>query len=197
MSQAGKILEIAGKHHGMVTAAQVSEAGIHRGYLASLLAQGRLGRAGRGSYVLPDRLEDEFLTLQSRFKRGVFSLETALYLHGLTDRTPDRFCMTFPAGYNTGALRREHVRVNRVKTELHGRGVVEIQSPGGHFIRVYDAERTLCDILKGRSNVDVHIVSDAFKRYVRRRQKNVPRLSAYAKLLRVESKVRSYLEALL
>ncbi len=197
MSQAEKILDMARRHHGMVTSAQVSEAGIHRGYLASLLAQGCLERVGRGSYVLPDRLEDAFLTLQSRFKRGVYSLETALYLHGLTDRTPDRFCMTFPAGYNTGAIRKEHVRVNRVKTELHGRGVVEIKTPGGHFVRAYDVERTLCDILKGRSFVDAHIVSDAFKRYVRRRQKNVPRLSAYAKLFRVENKVRAYLEALL
>jgi hypothetical protein len=79
----------------------------------------------------------------------VYALETALFLHGLTDRTPDRFCMTFPAGYNTGALRQELVRTNRVKTELHGLGVAEMKSPGGHSIRVYDAERTLCDILKG------------------------------------------------
>ena len=197
MTQTEKILEIARKHHGTVTSAQVTEAGIFRGNLASLLTQGRLERVGRGLYVLPDMPEDEWLILQSRFKRGVFSLETALFLHGLTDRTPDRLCMTFPAGYNIGVLRKEHVRANRVKTELHGRGVVEMKSPGGHTIKAYDAERTLCDILKGRSGVDVHIVSDAFKRYVRRRQKNIPRLSADAKLLRVEGKVRAYLEALL
>ena len=197
MTQTGKILEIARRHQGTVTTAQVSQAGILRGNLAALFAQGRLMRAGRGVYVLPDAPEDEFLTLQSRFKRGVYALETALFLHGLTDRTPDRLCMTFPAGYNTGALRQEHVRVNRVKTELHGLGGAEVKSPGGHSIRVYDAERTLCDILKGRSGTDAHVVSDAFKRYVRRRHKNVPRLSAYAKLLRVEGKVRAYLEALL
>jgi predicted transcriptional regulator of viral defense system len=197
MTQTEKILQLARRHHGTVTTAQVSEEGIHRGNLASLLAQGRLERAGRGVYVLPDMPEDEWLTLQSRFKRGVFSLETALFLHGLTDRTPDRFSMTFPAGYNIGSPRKEHVRVNRVKTELHGRGVEEMKSPGGHSIRAYDAERTLCDILKGRSGTDANIVSDAFRRYVRRRKKDIPRLSAYAKLLRVEGKVRAYLEALL
>lgn len=197
MTQTDKILEMARRHHGTVTSAQVSEVGIHRGNLASLLAQGRLERAGRGVYALPDVPEDEFLTLQSRFKRGVFSLETALFLHGLTDRTPDRFCLTFPAGYNIGTARKEHVRVNRVKTDLHGQGVVEVQSPSGHVIRAYDAERTLCDILKGRSGTDAQVVADAFKQYVRRREKNVPRLSAFAKLLRVEGKVRAYLEALL
>lgn len=197
MSEAAKILEIARRHRGTVTAAQVTAAGILRGHVGVLVAQGRLERVGRGVYVLPHTLEDEWLTLQSRFKRGVFSRESALFLHGLTDRTPDRFCMTFPAGYNIGTVRKEHVRVNRVKADLHGQGVVEVRSPSGHGLRAYDAERTLCDILKSRSGTDAHVVSDAFKRYVRRRGKNVPRLSAFAKLLRVEGKVRAYLEALL
>ncbi len=197
MTRSGKILEIARRHGGTVTAAQVTAAGILRGNLTALAASGRLERVNRGVYMLPKALEDEFLTIQSRFKRGVFSLETALFLHGLTDRTPDRFRMTFPAGYNTGALRKEHVRTNRVKMELHGLGVVAVQTPAGHAVRAYNAERTLCDILKGRSGTDAQIVSEAFKRYIRRRDKNIPRISSYAKLLHVESRVRAYLETLL
>ena len=197
VSEAARILKLARLHGGMVTAGQVTAAGILRGNLGALVAQGRLERAGRGVYVLPDAPEDEWFSLQSRFKQGVFSLQSALFLHGLTDQTPDRFCLTFPAGYNTGTVRKEHVRVDRVKTDLHGLGVVEVKTPYGHTIRAYDAERTLCDILKGRNRTDAHIVSDAFKRYARRRKKDIPRLSAYAKALRVEGRVRAYLEALL
>ncbi len=45
--------------------------------------------------------------------------------------------------------------------------------------------------------VDIQIISDAFKRYAKSKDKNIPLLSEYAKILRVEKKIRSYLEALL
>ena len=58
-------------------------------------------------------------------------------------------------------------------------------------------ERTLCDILRLHSRVDIQVVAEAFKRYATNPEKNVPVLSEYAKLLKVEIKLRSYLEVLL
>ena len=81
--------------------------------------------------------------------------------------------------------------------DLYEIGIITAKSPGGNCIRIYNAERTLCDILKGRSTTDIQIVTDAFKRYARLDKKDIPLLSKYAKLLRVEKKLRSYLEVLL
>ena len=64
-------------------------------------------------------------------------------------------------------------------------------------IKVYNMERTLCDILRKRSGVDAGIIVEAFKRYAVRSDKNIPLLSEYAKKFRVEEKVRRYLEVLL
>lgn len=61
----------------------------------------------------------------------------------------------------------------------------------------YDMERTLCDILRPRANTDIQIVSEAFKRYAKRKDKNIPQLSEYAKHFNVEEKLRFYLEVLL
>ena len=58
-------------------------------------------------------------------------------------------------------------------------------------------ERTLCDILRARSRVDIQIVTEAFKRYANRSDRNIPVLSEYAKMLKVETKLRTYLEVLL
>jgi hypothetical protein len=55
----------------------------------------------------------------------------------------------------------------------------------------------IAHILKRRSNTDIQIVTDAFKRYAHLDQKDIPMLSKYAKLFRVEKKLRSYLEVLL
>jgi hypothetical protein len=72
-----------------------------------------------------------------------------------------------------------------------------VKTPGGNIVKAYNAERTLCDILRPRNHVDVQIVTDAFKRYTGRKEKNIPLLSEYARMLKVEYRLRSYLEVLL
>lgn len=76
-------------------------------------------------------------------------------------------------------------------------GVCKVTTPGGNAVCSYNAKRTLCDILKTRNQVDISLVTDAFKRYAALKEKNIPMLSEYARELKVEQKLRSYLEVLL
>ena len=92
------ILKLAYENNGVVTSAKVSEANISRNYLAQLVKANKLEKVSRGVYTLPDVWEDEFLNAQVKYKKGIFSLGTALYLHGFTDRTPMRLHFTFPEG---------------------------------------------------------------------------------------------------
>ena len=75
-------------------------------------------------------------------------------------------------------------------------GIIEIQSPSGNPIRVYDLERTLCDILRG-SGSDIQIVGAAMKRYAASKDKDIHKLMQYAERLRVKPKVLRYMEILL
>ena len=197
MTYADQILKIANNNNGVVTSAQVTKDGILRQHLKVLVDKGLLEHSGRGLYIIPTAFDDEMFNLQMRFKRGIFSHETALFLLDLTDRTPIKYSLTFPLGYNTTALNSENVKYYRVKDIFYEIGITNTKSPGGNNIRLYNAERTLCDILKGRSSTDIQIVTDAFKRYTRLEKKDIPLLSKYAKLFRVEKKLRSYLEVLL
>lgn len=197
MTYADQILKIANNNNGVVTSAQVTKDGILRQHLKVLVDKGLLEHSGRGLYIIPTVFDDEMFNLQMRFKRGIFSHETALFLLDLTDRTPIKYSLTFPLGYNTTALNSENVKYYRVKDIFYEIGITNTKSPGGNNIRLYNAERTLCDILKGRSSTDIQIVTDAFKRYTRLEKKDIPLLSKYAKLFRVEKKLRSYLEVLL
>lgn len=197
MTNSEKILEILKKNNGVITTAEVTEAGISRGSLKYLVETGMLERAARGVYQLEDVWDDEMYHLQVRYKKGIFSGETALYLQDLTDRTPMRFQMTFPNSYNLTNVKCENIKCNRVIKELYDMGIIEIKTPTGNLVRAYSVERTLCDILRTQSNTDIQIVSEAFKRYAKRNDKNIPLLSEYSKKLRVEAKLRSYMEVLL
>ena len=197
MNVSDKIIQHAKENNGVVTTAVISEKGILRGNLKKLVDEGRLEKTARGVYILPEIWEDEFVNLQARFKKGIFSNETALFLWDLTDRTPNRYDMTFPHNYNLTNVKKEGINCSRVKWEWYAEGKTLIESPGRNKITAYNMERTLCDILRKRGGTDMGIITESFKRYVVRKDKNLPLLSEYAKKFRVEEKVRSYLEVLI
>ena len=181
---------------GTITSAQVTEAGLHRSILQELVKSGELHRFGRGLYVRSHIWEDELYLLQRKYGRGIYSHDTALYLLGYSDRTPAKYTITFPKGYNAPSLKQENLIIKRVVPENYEFGRIEIESPSGNPIRVYDLERTLCDILRG-SGSDIQIVGEAMKRYVASKDKNIHKLMHYAEQLRVKPKVLRYMEVLL
>ena len=197
MSNSNKVLTIAKENNGTVTSAMIQSAGIARQYLKLLVDDGSLEKVSRGVYVLPEVWDDEFFNLQSQFKKGIFSNETALFLHDLTDRTPLAYAMTFPDNYNLGNAKNKGILASRSKELFYNMGVETVVSPSGNEVLSYNMEKTLCDILRPRSRVETGVIAEAFKRYATKPNKNIPKLSEYAKILRVEEKVRTYLEVLI
>lgn len=197
MNYSQKILNLAQQNNGIITTEMVVAEGISRGSLKHLVDSGRLERASRGVYTLPGVWEDEFINLQSRYKRGIFSLNTALFLCDLTDRTPEKYHMTFPNTYNLSGPKAEGILCCSAKEPLYSLGIKKMMTPGGNAVRAYSAEKTLCDILRTKNHTDVQIISEAFKRYTADRNRNIPQLSEYARLLKVEERLRAYFEVLL
>ena len=189
------IKKILSENNGIVTAEQVSDYGIPRRCLSEMTDAGTVIRVARGVYALPGVWEDEMFLLQYRFSKGIFSHETALYLHGMTDRTPHRYIMTFPHGYNTSNAKKQNITAKTVIPRLYELGVTDVISPAGHTLKVYDIERTLCDIIKNKS--DIQIINPAMKAYATSKCKDISKLIGYAEQLRVKAKILTYMEVLL
>lgn len=197
MTYIEQILDMAKQFNGMITATQVTEAEIPRRCLTECVNKALLYKASRGVYVLPDVWEDEMFILQYKYPKGIFSYETALYLHNLTDRTPLSYTMTFPKGYNITAAKTNGVVAKIVNVENYELGLIEMRSSCKNKIRVYNIERTLCDIVKGNNACDIQIVNAAMKNYVRLKAKNINKLFEYSTQLKVKSQIAHYMEVLL
>ena len=197
MNPTDRIIVLAKENNGTVTTSMVVEAGVSRGNLDYLLRKGTLERVARGIYMLPEGWEDELFNLQNRFKRGIYSLETAMFLWDLTDRTPQRYTMTFPDTYNLARPKEENIKCVQCKDMFYTMGITQVITPAGNQVTAYNMERTLCDVLRVHNHVDIQIVTDGFKRYAKRTDKNIPLLSEYAEYLHVDKRLRSYLEVLL
>lgn len=181
---------------GTISTKQITKAGIHRGILKEFINNGELKRFSRGLYVLNNVWEDDFYLFQQKYKRSIYSHETALYLLGYSDRTPAKYTVTFPKGYNSPSLKKENINIIRVVPDNYSFGIIEIKSPSGNTIRVYDLERTLCDILRG-SGSDIQIINSAMKKYAASKERDINKLMEYADKLRVKPKILRYMEILL
>ena len=191
------IVDLAESNGGMVTTAQVVDVGIPRARISDMVKAGELERVQRGVYCLADAWEDEFLAVQLRFPKGVFSDGTALSLHGYTDRTPFQLTMTFPRSYRATKAREAGIEVRTCADAVLDLGLTTVKTSYGNEVRAYDLERTLCDIVRGQRVVDVQVVNPAMKQYVRSNEKDIQKLLNYAHALGVEKKIRNYLEVLL
>lgn len=67
----------------------------------------------------------------------------------------------------------------------------------GHEVRTYNMERTICDCVRSRNNIDNQIFQDSLKRYSKHPEKNIRLLMSYAREFRVDKIVLKYLDILL
>lgn len=197
MNQFLQLDRLIEKYDGTIQTFQVLEAGISKPVFYAYVKEKGLEQAAHGVYLSPDAWKDSMYLLHLRCGQAVFSHETALFLHDLTDREPLRYSITVKNGYNPSRLREDGVQVYTIKKILHEVGMTTMQTPFGHAVPVYDIERTVCDLLRSRSRIEIQILQDALKQYAKRKDKNLRTLMQYASMFRIEKLLRQYLEVLL
>ena len=127
--------------------------------------------------------------------KGIFSLETALWLHGLSLTVPFEMTMSFPYGTNTKNVKSEGIRP-LVLRSYYDEGIIELERQVGQKIKVYEPERVLAECLRPVYQVDVQVIAPAFKMYFQHHKVNYSKLFHYAQLFKVTNKLQSYMEVL-
>ena len=197
MTNASKMELLLHEHGGTVSTKEANAAGFSNESLRLLVSSGLIERVSHGVYISPEAFLDNMLVLQKRLSKVIFSHETALFLHDLTDRDPIYYSVTVPTGYEVKRLKEEGIHVYYIKKELHSAGLSEMTTSFGNKVITYNIERTICDCIRSRKQMDVAIVADALKRYVKRSDKDLNVLMSYAEHFRIKKIIRNYLEVLL
>lgn len=192
--QAKELLE---KYDGLFTSKQAFSEGITSSILSRMVKVQLLERVGPGIYMDPNIFEDEFFVAQLRLRKGIFYKETALHLYNMTDRTPNYMEMNFPRGYKSNFFDDLRIKPYRQIKSLYNLGIKTIQTPYGNQVRTYNLERTLCDIVRSPHEAQKEIIGAAFRTYVERNDRDLNKLLYYAKELKVERKIKTYLGVLL
>ena len=185
------------ENHGYLKVSDAVSADISRTYISEYVRERGLERVADGLYMSSEAWLDGMYIVQFRYAQAVFSHESALYLLGMAEREPTRYSVTLYTGASTARLTKEGIKVYKVKRELFELGLSEAMSPVGHGLRVYDVERTICDLVRSRRTVEIQDYQSALKEYVTRKDKDIHRLMRYAELFSVDKIINQYLEVLL
>lgn len=142
---------------GYFTTAQAAAAGYSPPLLHKYLANGKVARVRRGIYRLVHFPASEHEDLVSLWlwadQTGVFSHETALALHDLSDALPSKVHMTIPASW-----RRRRLRVP-AGLVLHYADIGDVDRAGFLAVPITSPRRTLRDCVG--ANVSPEIVRQA------------------------------------
>ncbi len=192
-----ELTAIAKKNGGIIETKIAAQHGISKAMLYKLCREEKIHRIVKGQYILPDDMQDELLSISMRSENIIFSHETVLYLHGISDRTPFEHTVTAPSGCIPSTAIKSECKVYYIKPELFDLGKTELKTPSGNLVPCYDLERTVCDVIRSRNKLGTETFLAALKLYAANPKKDLNKLNSYAKKMRVSNTLRQYLEVLL
>lgn len=197
MNDLEKILQLTQENNGYITTKEIVDNGLSKMALKRLCDNGLLKRVSTGYYSLPNMINDDYYKIIYKSKNAVFSYNTSLFLHELSDRTPLYFDVTVPRGYGGPLQNIDVVSLHYVDKNILNLGMEIIKSPFGMDIKCYDIERTICDIIKNKNNMDKEIYTKALKWYAEKKDKDMLKLSKYSKKLNIEKEVAEIMQLIL
>ncbi len=190
-----QIRKIVKNKNGIFRTADFLEQGFHNRLLNVLLRENKIIRLKRGLYQWIGGGEAEEAAVLCRlFPDAVLCMNSALYYHSYTDRTPERWHLAVDKDSNKSRFRIEYplVKPYYITKEFMKIGVTSGEI-NGVPVKIFNKERTICDVLRYANKLDNELVNKAIQSFLSDRERNVRRLLDYAKKMRVYKKVQRWL----
>ena len=175
----------------IMTTAELLEAKLYYADIKQLLDEGFIERLRRGYYHwIEDDGESEIVIINRLFPDAVLCMETALFYYQYSDRNPSEW--SFAIDKNVSKLR-TNIDYPFIKAYRMERQLLTLGETNGeidhHTVRIYDRDRTICDVLRNMNKMDKEIFNKAIQGYVADTKKSISNLMKYAQVLRVQKKV--------
>ena len=139
--------------------------------------------------------------ISSLFPEAIIYLESALLLHEYTERIPNEWKIAVGRKMDRNKYDIDYpkIKAHFVEESILEIGVMEIETypdEEGHdtkiITRVYDKDKTICDVIKHRNKIDKEVFNSAIRKYVKDSNKNLNNLYKYARELDILGLIETY-----
>lgn len=183
---------------GYATAKDLRDAGIDAYHIRKLIDNHIIHSVKRGLYKWSDNptAENDLPDTARLVPEGVFCLYSACHFHDLGDYVPFEHHIAVERHRKVTLPDYPPVHLYYWTLSHLDAGAVTIQTPQGTF-RITDLEKTVCDMVKYRNKVGKELVAKVLRDYVNHPKRNLNIIMRYARAVRVEKTLTTYLESLL
>lgn len=190
------IANLSERYKGLFKAADLIEAGLSFKQIRHLVVIGTLEKLDRGMYRTAEYPYDERVEIARRIPNGVFCLFSACFLHHLSDIVPSEQHLAVPKKLRYVLPDYPPVKLYFWEETAFQLGISAFDL-GESKIRVFDPEKTVCDMCRLRGKTGLDVLKEVVKNYLQRPDRDLAKLHDYARQLRVEKTLNQYLSILL
>lgn len=166
-------------------------------HLKQLVDKGEVIAIKRGLYRLASLDGNNELAEVCRIvSSGVICLFTAWHYYELTTFVPSIHYVAIPSKTKRTLPAYPPIQLNYWKETQYQLGIRVIDYHG-ETVRIYDMEKSVCDVMKFRNKVGEEQAIEVLKHYSKRSDRNLDKLLNYAKQLKVENVLQQHLKLLL
>jgi len=184
--------EIFSAYNNVMSTAELKAKRIYYSDIQQLLQEGLIEKIRRGYYHWIEEFDgSEIVIINKLFPDAVLCMETALFYYRYSDRNPAEWNIAIDKNASRQRTKIDYpfIKAYRVETSLltlgESIGKIDLSE-----VRIYDRDRTICDVLRNMNKMDKEIFNKAIQNYIKDPKKNVPNLMIYAKELRVQKRVK-------
>jgi len=184
--------EIFSAYNNVMSTAELKAKRIYYSDIQQLLQEGLIEKIRRGYYHWIEEFDgSEIVIINKLFPDAVLCMETALFYYKYSDRNPAEWNIAIDKNASRQRTKIDYpfIKAYRVETSLltlgESIGKIDLSE-----VRIYDRDRTICDVLRNMNKMDKEIFNKAIQNYIKDPKKNVPNLMIYAKELRVQKRVK-------
>lgn len=193
MNKQEKIQEFLNQNNGYITTAEFISLGINKSLIPDFIENGLIRKVAYGIYIDNSLIEDPYYILQKRYPHAIFSFNTAFYILNLTNRTPHEIDISVPKGKRV----RGNYNIHYVSKRYYEIGIIETKSPSGNKIKVYNAERCICDMYRISDEFDLELQNRILDYYFHSKDKDLDKLLEYAKIFNIYEKINTIVELMM
>jgi predicted transcriptional regulator of viral defense system len=184
------------EHEGVVPTGTLMKNGINHYQINQLLKENVILKLKHGVYKWKNEDENEWADLTHLVPYGVLcTLTTALY-YELTTFVSSDYHIAIPKKAKIILPNYPPIKLYYWEATAFNLGVTEsdIQQT---TIKMYDIEKTVCDIIRFRNKIGTDIAKEVLKNYLKRPDRNIAKLNEYAKKLNISTVLSNFLTILL
>ena len=177
---------------------EMKASGIHTREIQKLVKDGRIVKVKAGLYRLADLQPGEshgLVEICLAMPKAVICLSSALAFHELTTFVPTVISFAIPRSDKPVKLSYPPNEPYFFSENQYKAGIEHHETKAGH-IRIYDAEKTVCDLFRYRNKLGEDLPLEGLKDYLNRRNRDLNKLMKFAEVCRVKGIVSQYVKAI-